>query len=138
MPRFFAKGDVYLWAVLSLGKIMGYFLACSLGTAQTPPAVQVKSFTKQGQQRRICKDPPLETRENGRSPGMRTCFPYLRFFPCLSWMSPKWTQAVPLCQKHCVIFYVGVVAVKLWYVTPFFIIIFLFECFKNLLSLWIC
>ena len=81
--------------------------------------------------------PPSETRKNGLSPEMRTCFLYLRFFPCLSWMSPKWTQAVPLCQKHCVIFYV-VVAVQLWYVTPFFYYYFLFECFKNLLSLWIC
>lgn len=35
---------------------MGYFLACSLGAAQTqwgiPRAVQGKSFTKQGRQRR--------------------------------------------------------------------------------------
>lgn len=34
-------------------------------------------------------------------------------FLCLSWMSLKRTQAVPLCQRHCVIFYVVVVAVKL-------------------------
>lgn len=75
-PCFFAKGDVYLWAVLSLEEMMGYFLACSLETAQIPPAVQVKSFTKQGQQRRICKDLPLKTRKNGLPPGMRTCFLY--------------------------------------------------------------
>lgn len=57
LPRFFAKGDVYLWAVLSLGEIMGYFLACSWGTAQiqgrNPPAVQVKAFPIPGHQRRI-------------------------------------------------------------------------------------
>lgn len=92
---------------------MGYFLACSSQTAQMPPAVQVTSFTKQGQQRRICEDLPLSPRKNGLSPGVRTCSPYLQLFPCLSWMFPKWTQAVPLCQKHCVTFYVVVVAVKL-------------------------
>lgn len=59
LPRFFTKGDVYLWAVLSLREITGYFLACSLGTAwiqgRSPPAVQVKSFTKWGQQRRLAR-----------------------------------------------------------------------------------
>lgn len=69
----FAKGAVSLGAVLSVGEIMSYFLACSQ-TAQIPPAVQVKSFTKQGQQRRICKDLPLTPRKNGLSPGMRTYF----------------------------------------------------------------
>lgn len=55
---------MYLWAVLLFGEMMGSFVACSLGAAQIqeglPTAVQVKSFTKQGQQRKVCRDLPLE------------------------------------------------------------------------------
>lgn len=34
LPHFFAKGDVYLWAVLLLWEIMGCLVVCSLGAAQ--------------------------------------------------------------------------------------------------------
>lgn len=57
--------------------------------------------------------PPSDPQEERTLAWDEDLLPYLRFFPCLSWMSLKWTQAVPLCQKHCVIFYVVVVAVKL-------------------------
>lgn len=57
--------------------------------------------------------PPSDPQEEWTLAWDEDLLPYLRFFPCLSWMSLKWTQAVPLCQKHCVIFYVVVVAVKL-------------------------
>jgi hypothetical protein len=47
-------------------------------------------------------------------------------------MSLKWTQAVPLCQKHCVIFYVVVVvAVKTITCDSFFIIIFCLNALKR-------
>ena len=66
LPHFFAEGDVYLWAVLSLREMMGYFLACSLGTAQIqgriPPTVQVKSFTRQGAEEDL-QGPPCENQK---------------------------------------------------------------------------
>lgn len=58
-------------------------------------------FTRQGQQRRICKGLPSENQEEWTLTWDEDLLALLQFFPCLSWMSLKWTQAVPLCRKHC-------------------------------------
>lgn len=111
LPPFFAKGDVYLCAVLLFWEITGCFVACSLGAAQIQEGYLP-----------LCKSSLSQNKDSGgglaRPPSGKhkgtdlvwaeDCFLYLRFFPRLSWMSLKWTQAVPLCQKHCVIFYVVV------------------------------
>lgn len=134
MPHFFAKGDVSLGAVLSL-EIMGYFLACSQ-TAQIPPAVQVKSFTKRGQQRRICKDLPLTPRKNGLSPGMRTYFLTSASFHVL--VGCPWNgHRLCHCARNIVLSFM-LSLLLLNYDMWLFFYYFLFECFKNLLSLWIC
>lgn len=91
----------------------GLFFGMFFGNRTDSSRCASQVLHKQRRQRRMCTALPLQTRKNGLSPGTRTCFPYLRFFPRLSWMSLKWTQAVPLCQKHGVTFYVVVVAVKL-------------------------
>lgn len=64
LPHFFAKGRyIYIYiSLVSFVVMRNYGLFCGMlfgsctVTGRTPTAVQVKSFTKQGQQRRVCRD----------------------------------------------------------------------------------
>lgn len=122
---------------------MGYFLACSSGTAQTqgriPPAVQGKSFTKRGQQRRFARTSLWKPERMDSHLGGGLAFFTSGSFPVLVGC-PRNGRGLCHCARNIVLSFMLLLLLfnyDMWLLF-FFYYYFLFECFKNLLSLWIC
>lgn len=140
LPCFFAKGDVNLWVVLLFREIMGYFVACSLGAAQIQEgsyrcASQV--FHKQGQQKRVCRDLPLKTQRMDSLLGGGLAFFTSGSFHVL--VGCPWNgHRLCHCARNIVLSFMLLLLLLNYNMWLLFYYYFLFECFTNLLSLWIC